>query len=205
MPYHVKIRKKNPAGKPGACFGTFGPFTTQAKAKQQAQILADDAAPGVVVTVEPVRRTANKRKRKRNTTSRPASTAAVVSNPRHRVHKGHSIKGSRGNYVVEAYDKAFTTLKKAKAWIDHHVAAELRRLNPKKKNPRVARQPAASRAKAKKLTKSKTFAGKRYMLKRAYASKVQATARASKLRKEGFRARVVSLGGKHGVYCRKAK
>lgn len=138
MSYKVNIRRKNPNGRPGKVFGTFGPFTTQKKAKQQAQILADQCAPGHVVTVEP---TSNprKKKRKRNTTSRGMPAAASISNPRgkkRRMHKGHSIVGTTGHYVVEAYDKAFRTLAAAKKWIDSHVKAEMRRLNP-----RVRRRP----------------------------------------------------------------
>jgi hypothetical protein len=61
MPYHVKIRRKNTHGKPGAVMGTFGPFTTKAKAVEQGEVLADQCTAGHCVTVEPVK------KRKRNT------------------------------------------------------------------------------------------------------------------------------------------
>lgn len=230
MPYMVKIRKKNPKAKQGLgkVYGSFGPFTTQKIAKKQAQVFADEATAGYVVTVEPVKpakkNPAPKRKRrgqweadgktfrseakarahmravagwtqkgapvtthgkgyrkdageKTYTISKlkagwvltcaptsamarktklgtfktlrdakaEADTHATKKNPireipskparrnpkKTRTHKGHVIKGTTGNYIVEAYDKAFKTLAAAKKWIDSHVKRELKKANPK--------------------------------------------------------------------------
>jgi hypothetical protein len=71
MGYFVKFRRN------GRICGSLGPFTTQKLAVRQAQPFADDAAPGVVVTVEPAPKRANKSKakarRKRNARPRPGT------------------------------------------------------------------------------------------------------------------------------------
>lgn len=86
MGYYVRMRRN------GKKVGELGPFTTQKLAVKQAQPFADDAAKGVVVTVEPQRRRASKPKpkrgkkrraraktRRRNPTSQMPGTARLAT------------------------------------------------------------------------------------------------------------------------------
>ena len=61
MGYNVVLRRN------GAKVGHFGPFTTKKQAIAQGQVLADDAARDVVVSVEPQRKRATTKRKRANT------------------------------------------------------------------------------------------------------------------------------------------
>lgn len=61
MAYNVVLRRN------GAKVGHFGPFTTKKQAIAQGQVLADDAARDVVVSVEPQRKKATTKRKRTNT------------------------------------------------------------------------------------------------------------------------------------------
>lgn len=64
MAYNVVLRRN------GAKVGHFGPFSTKKQAIAQGQVLADDSARDVVVSVEPQRKKATTKRKKRTNTRR---------------------------------------------------------------------------------------------------------------------------------------
>lgn len=156
---HPRKAKKAPAGArmsnpkrqwwlkaPGGDRTRWGPFATVTEAKRwarendfesrwsKARTVKQSGAPaakvytglgeGYILTnaFDPSRR--NPRKGK------PA-TKKTVRKKSLRTHKGHKIRGSKAPYTVEPYGVSFSSIKDAKAWLDHHVAAEKR--NPGRK------------------------------------------------------------------------
>lgn len=77
MPYKVVLRRN------GSQVGMFGPFATQKLAVAQGQVLADDAARDVVVSVEPTRKKATTRKprKPRKNPLGVGSQVKVISRP----------------------------------------------------------------------------------------------------------------------------
>ena len=75
MGYNVVLRRN------GAKVGHFGPFTTKKQAIAQGQVLADDAARDVVVSVEPQRKKATTKKKKRTNTRRKRKNGPTLGKP----------------------------------------------------------------------------------------------------------------------------
>lgn len=112
--YSVKIHKN------GRQVGKFGPFGSKKLAMKYAQKCADSMR-DCKVTVHP------SSSKKTSRTRAPAGRTNPRKRMSTRVHKGHAITGTSGDYTVQPYGENFKTLKAAKAWVDRHVAATKRR------------------------------------------------------------------------------
>ena len=95
MAYNVVLRRN------GAKVGHFGPFTTKKQAIAQGQVLADDAARDVVVSVEPQRKKATTKKKRTNTRRTRKNT-----DPKPRV-KPYTKSLSIGEDKADAREKAW--------------------------------------------------------------------------------------------------
>ena len=76
MAYSVVLRRN------GAKVGYFGPFGTKKQAIAQGQVLADDSARDVVVSVEPQRKKATTKKKRTNTRTTRKNTAYIRKSAR---------------------------------------------------------------------------------------------------------------------------
>jgi hypothetical protein len=84
MAYVVRMRKYDAKG---PIFGTMGPFETQELAHETAQVMADQAAPSIVVTIEPFKAPAKKKAAKKKITA-----IKLAANPRKKAVKKNSAK-----------------------------------------------------------------------------------------------------------------
>lgn len=92
MAYKIRLRKKNPGGKPGAVVGEIGRYASQATAAREAQALADKRAfqPGVQITVETVGR-------KGTETPRTSGVRQGMGKRRSVARKANGKKARKGN------------------------------------------------------------------------------------------------------------
>lgn len=110
MAYHVVLRRN------GAKVGHFGPFTTKKQAIAQGQVLADDSARDVVVSVEPQRKKATTKKKRTNTRKKKKHPATYILPSGKKINQGISaalgqekvVRTKYGSLVVYGHYKQQT-------------------------------------------------------------------------------------------------